>query len=224
MIVFDLDETLRNNNGCQHTIPADVTVNTNWDNWQRWVNQHGTVIPRVADLYDTLCRSFEYVHIVTRSRFGTEQWLMDNILPVCDYIQEGADDDNRSPFEYKKAYIDENKDEITLWVDDSAEVCDYARSLGINVMQVPTPTTIQPVVHYELDENYTWRHPHYPHFNNENEFGDWCLFNKLSTPYFRPAEEFGSEYLTPERDGDFVVLVHHCEEFGQLAVFVRSLS
>jgi FMN phosphatase YigB (HAD superfamily) len=133
MIVFDLDGTLRNTAGSEHLVPDDVTVAMNWIDWQHHVNENGTVIRHIAELYSSIDST---VYIVTSSSFGTAEWLKRQCILEPDFIIERELHDNRSPFEYKKAFIDDNYHQIELWVDDSDSVCDYAESLGIPVVRV----------------------------------------------------------------------------------------
>ena len=133
MMIFDLDGTLRNTSGSEHLVPDDITVAVNWIDWQHYVNEFGTVIPKIAELYSSID---SVVYIVTSSSFGTADWLNRNGILEPDYLIERDLEDNRSPFEYKKAFIDDNYHQIDLWVDDSTEVCDYAESLDIRVVRV----------------------------------------------------------------------------------------
>lgn len=134
MIIFDLDNTLRNNDGSLPFVPEDKTKAINWVPWQDWVNENGVPIERMCLLYMQL-RQYYPVAIVTSSSFGTKDWLRDQHLPTCT-IRERALDDDRDPFTYKRDFIDEHCNDITLWVDDSNRVCDYAESLGIPVIRV----------------------------------------------------------------------------------------
>ncbi|CAM0102783.1 polynucleotide kinase [Vibrio phage 159E36-2a] len=133
MIIFNLDGTLRNTSGSEHLVPDDITVARNWIPWQHYTNEHGTVIRNIAELYSSIDST---VYILTSSSFGTTDWLKRNGILEPDYLIERDLDDNRSPFEYTKAFIDDNYHQIELWVDDSTEVCDYAESLDIPVVRV----------------------------------------------------------------------------------------
>lgn len=134
MIVFDLDRTLRDIRGSEHLEPQgrQRTENTNWHDWQHYVNNHGKPIPSVVDLFLSVSPS---TTVLTSSQFGTATWLYRHGLFPADIIERDYDD-CRTPFEYKKDYIDAHRDDITLWVDDDTEVLDYIESLGILTVRV----------------------------------------------------------------------------------------
>lgn len=140
-IVFDLDGTLRDTEGSEGFIPVDVTKTEYWISWQNWVNAFGVPNNFVVEGYKKnikACASREdrEVLILTSSMFGTREWLFTNNLPQPDRVIERDTSDNRSPFYYKKHYIDSHKEVIQLWIDDDMEVCDYVESLGIEVRRV----------------------------------------------------------------------------------------
>lgn len=136
MIIFDLDKTLRTNDGGDIYIP-EVQLASNWVDWQYHVNKHGKPIEKTVKLFNELS-SLNDIIILTSSQFGTLEWLEDNNINVYknNTIIERQINDNRSCFQYKKDFIDIHKDEITLWIDDNDEVCDYVRSLNILVIQI----------------------------------------------------------------------------------------
>lgn len=134
MIIFDLDRTLRDINGSEHLEPQgnQRTVNTNWHDWQHYVNSRGTPIQSTVNLFLSVSPN---VTVLTSSQFGTSSWLYRHGLYPADIIERHYDD-NRVPFEFKKDFIDTHRDDITLWVDDDAEVLDYVESLGILTVRV----------------------------------------------------------------------------------------
>lgn len=139
MIVFDLDSTLRNTKNDYPYTPfarkTDHLITTNWTDWQKYVNKNGKPVEKIVELY----RSFycdNLMAIVTSSQFGTVDWLNKHDIPVPDGVIERNSDDNRSPYDYKKEFIDKNREKITLWVDDDQKICDYAESLKIPVIRV----------------------------------------------------------------------------------------
>jgi phosphoglycolate phosphatase-like HAD superfamily hydrolase len=133
MIVFDLDGTLRNNAGSDHTVPDDKTSAENWVEWQQWVNANGKPIPTAVKLYKHFCISVIYV--VTNSQFGTRQWMADHGL-FADEIIERSYDDHRHPHQFKRDWIDQNRDEIELWVDDDPVILAYVETLGIPTIHI----------------------------------------------------------------------------------------
>lgn len=136
MIIFDLDNTLRNNDGSIIVVPEDKSIATNWIPWQHWVNEHGTPIDIPCKLFRELIENGHTVGIVTSSSFGTEEWLRAHHLPEPHFIIERALDDNRHPQKYKEDFIIDNLGTITLWVDDSGKVCDFAELNEIPVVRV----------------------------------------------------------------------------------------
>lgn len=134
MIVFDLDRTLRDIRGSEHLEPQGKqrTENTNWHDWQHYVNNHGKPIASTVRLFHSLKGD---VTVLTSSQFGTTTWLYSHGLFPADII-EREHDDHRTPFEYKNDFIDAHRDEITLWVDDDTEVLDYVESLGVLTVRV----------------------------------------------------------------------------------------
>ncbi|UUW39243.1 hypothetical protein [Vibrio phage Artemius] len=135
MIIFDLDDTLRTTDQSSHLIPADPSRTENWLAWQDHVVNNGVGIEEGIRLY--LMYKYGLVTIIlTSSQFGTQQWLEMNELPLPDQIFERHPNDHSTPFEFKKRFIDENHGNITLWIDDHTEVCDYAESRGITVIRV----------------------------------------------------------------------------------------
>lgn len=134
MIVFDLDGTLRNNIGSDILIPEDPTKAINWLPWQDFANKFGVPIQKIVDLYHYIYES-ETVIILTNSQHGTLDWLDKHGINIPDSIQEREPDDNRSPFEFKRDFIDKNFGEIKLWVDDCKRVLDYVESKGVPVVR-----------------------------------------------------------------------------------------
>lgn len=136
MIVFDLDNTLRNTDCAYDLMPRGnaATYNPNWNKWQMHVNKHGTPIPSIVDLFRKLSPN-QFVAVVTSSGFGSQGWLTRHDL-YPDIVVERDQHDHRYPVEYKTDYIDEWYAQITLWVDDCKEVCRYAESKGIPTVLV----------------------------------------------------------------------------------------
>lgn len=138
MIIFDLDDTLRTTKQSSHMIPADPSRTEHWLAWQEHVVNNGEMIFPNYCLYRACVNTEteDSVTILTSSQFGTQQWLEMNELPLPDQIIERHPNDHSTPFEFKKRFIDENHGNITLWIDDHTEVCDYAESHGITVIRV----------------------------------------------------------------------------------------
>lgn len=139
MIVFDLDQTLRDITGSAPYAPCGDHQfdNKNWTNWQNWVNANGTVIENIAELYTQfVVNQSDTVAIVTSSQFGTVEWLERHGLPLPDLIVERKADDHRHPHELKKHWIHNLAPTITLWIDDDVKMLDYVESLGIPVVRV----------------------------------------------------------------------------------------
>jgi len=134
-IVFDLDNTLRSTAGSEHLVPDDVTLAKNWLPWQEYISKHGKPIPQMVSLYESLCQSND-VLILTSGQFGTKEWLEFNRVSPCPTILERPRDENRSSFDFKRQWVDENAHQISLWVDDHVKMCDYVESLGIPVIRV----------------------------------------------------------------------------------------
>lgn len=139
MIVFDVDKTLRHTkNDYSHTPFAkktDSLNSENWVEWQEFVNKNGKPVEKIVELY----RSFycdNLMAIVTSSQFGTLDWLTKNEIAIPDVLVERKPGNNLKPFEFKKNFIDTNREKITLWVDDDVKTCDYAESLKIPVIRV----------------------------------------------------------------------------------------
>lgn len=134
MVVFDLDDTLRDASCGAHLIPDDVTKARNWIGWQRYVNEHGDIIHATMRLY-RLLHHFDRKAVVTSSQFGTEEWL-DKCGLEFDWIVERDKNDDRHGFDFKKSFIDSYRSEIELWVDDDSRVLDYVESLGILTVRI----------------------------------------------------------------------------------------
>ena len=139
MIVFDLDNTLRNTEGDYPYTPFALATDpgdmTNWVTWQKFVNDNGIPIERIVKLYHAI-HECDAIVILTSSQFGTLEWLNKHDIKIPDGIEERSIGNNLSITEYKKPFIDENKNDITLWVDDCIKTCDYVESLGIPVVRV----------------------------------------------------------------------------------------
>ena len=140
MIVFDLDNTLRNSNGdYPHTpfaLGTDPGDTVNWVTWQKWVNANGVPIDRIVKLYHEIYEGPDVIVILTSSQFGTLEWLSKHNINIPDGIEERQPNNNLSSTEYKKPFINKHKDDISLWVDDCIKTCDYVESLGIPVVRV----------------------------------------------------------------------------------------
>ena len=136
MIVFDLDNTLRDVSNADHLIPSDRTRQENWIEWQKYVNYNSLPIKDMVDVYKEKIATGRDVVIVTSSSFGTYGWLNDHEIPTPYDIHEREVGDNRSALDLKKQWIDGNQSRIELLVDDDIDVCDYAESESINVMRV----------------------------------------------------------------------------------------
>jgi len=136
MNIFDLDGTLRDVSKSNFLAPRGnaACINKNWHNWQRYANEHGMPIEQGIALFN----STENPIILTSSQFGTADWCKKHGLDPYGVIERQADDE-LTPFEYKKAFIDEFAQRISLWVDDNTRVCRYAMSQGIKVVQIAAP-------------------------------------------------------------------------------------
>lgn len=140
LVIFDLDNTLRNNEGSAHMIPANLGLSMNiaahWAPWQDYANENGTPIEYMCSLYESMVDDPQYkVMIVTSSSFGTTQWLAKHSLPQPQGLIERNILDNRSPSSFKRDIID-GMMSIHLWVDDCPTMCKYAREKEIKVLQV----------------------------------------------------------------------------------------
>jgi hypothetical protein len=145
MIVFDLDGCLRNNDGCEHTVPDDMSRAEHWLEWQRWVNENGKPIKPIVGLFESFslaCNDYDEnwhdLVILTNSQFGTRRWLNSVEVSVSSdlTIIEREHDDHRHPHDFKRDFIDSNRDDIELWVDDDPVILDYVEKLGIPVIRV----------------------------------------------------------------------------------------
>ncbi|AZU99594.1 phosphatase [Vibrio virus vB_VspP_SBP1] len=140
LVIFDLDNTLRDNKGSSHMIPCNLglsmNIAANWAPWQAYVNENSKPIEYMCELYASMVSNPEYlVYIVTSSSFGTLDWLDKHHLPDPDGVVERAITNDSTPTDYKKNYIDINQN-IHLWVDDCPKICKYAREKEIKVLQV----------------------------------------------------------------------------------------
>ena len=74
MIVFDLDRTLRDITGSEHLEPQGIHrgINTNWHDWQHYVNNYGTPIKSTVRLFNRVSPD---ITVLTSSQFGTSSWL-----------------------------------------------------------------------------------------------------------------------------------------------------
>lgn len=140
LVIFDLDNTLRNNKGSAHMIPCNLGLSmdiaANWAPWQAYVNENSKPIKYMCVLYESMVDDPEYkVMIVTSSSFGTTQWLSKFLLPQPQGLIERNIMNNQSPTDFKKDIID-GMMEIHLWVDDCPKMCKYAREKEIKVLQV----------------------------------------------------------------------------------------
>jgi len=142
IIVYDLDDTLRDTSCATDCIPDDKSKQENWSDWQHCVNTKGTTIDSVVDMYhedleDTAIIDNE-VYIVTNSSHGTLSWLAVNDIEFPHVLVERETGDNRHPVQYKKDWLSRNEYKVVKWVDDNQEVCDYIRTHypHIEVVQV----------------------------------------------------------------------------------------
>lgn len=137
IIVFDLDETLRTCPSSIKCLPEDITKQENWNKWQEYVNEFGTVhqlgadVLRIMKLNEKDCKFI----LCTSSSFGTQKWLSDNNLDVFDKIIERQKGDDRSSMDYKIQHMTKilSNNEIKYWVDDHKKICQYASDLGIKI-------------------------------------------------------------------------------------------
>lgn len=140
IIVYDLDDTLRDVSCAVDLIPDDKSKQENWTDWQLHTKRYGYRIDCVADKYHAdLRRSPKcLIYIVTNSSFGTRDWLTDRGMRIPDSIVERQKGDNRHPVQYKKDWLIRNAHDVVKWVDDNQDVCDYIRSTypHIEVVQV----------------------------------------------------------------------------------------
>lgn len=144
IIVYDLDNTLRDTSCGGPYIPKYKSKTENWICWQGCVNDYGKTLP-TCNSYMVECTQdkIQDVYILTSSTFGTQDWLNANCLPMPDRIIEREMNDNRDPFTYKKEWIDKHNAYILKWVDDSQKVCDYIRRYypHIEVVEVGNNST-----------------------------------------------------------------------------------
>lgn len=138
MIVFDLDNTLRDSSIADHLAPKgiDATDTKNWKPWQVHVVNNGEPIESICNLYKSLVNSHNFIVIKTSSQFGTRTWLVNNDLPIPNVIDERDKDDHRTPRDMKVEWVTNQFHRITLWVDDDKEMCDYVERLGVPVVRV----------------------------------------------------------------------------------------
>lgn len=141
MIVYDLDGTLRDTTPADNYVPEDPSKQENWIPWQVAVNELGTPIADVVEEYKEACAGREEVRIVTSSSFGTQAWLEKHNLPQPSEIHERRDGNNERPMNLKKHFLAIWGNEITQWIDDSEEVCDFVRDYhsSIEVVKVTPP-------------------------------------------------------------------------------------
>lgn len=52
MIVFGLDNTLRDFRCGGEFVPTDTTKTENWNDWQIWANNNGTSIKQTVEFYE----------------------------------------------------------------------------------------------------------------------------------------------------------------------------
>jgi len=142
IIVYDLDDTLRDTSCAVDLIPEDKSKQENWVEWQECVNYQGSTITPVvhmynADIRDTRRRN-DGVWIVTSSQFGTKEWLYNRGIRDPDVLVERKSADNRHPVQYKKDWLSKRACDVVKWVDDNQEVCDFIRETypHIEVVQV----------------------------------------------------------------------------------------
>lgn len=140
MIVFDLDDTLRDTRKSNFLAPKgkSSTSNYSWFPWQVHVNQHGFPIEPIAQLFKSMGSD---VIVVTSSVFGSYEWLYRHgLFPA--YVVERDVDDHRTPYDLKVDFILRHLGEIDLWVDDNIEVLDFVESLGIPTVRVKKCTMV----------------------------------------------------------------------------------
>lgn len=133
MNMFDLDGTLRNITNSLSLMPRGMNKfnNRNWVNWQNFVNENGKPILKNIELFNRT----ENPIILTSSLFGTKEWCEKHKIQPFKIIER--DMKNELPaFQYKKNFIDDHLNKIKIWVDDSIEVCNYTRGLGIKTIHV----------------------------------------------------------------------------------------
>jgi len=140
-VIFDLDNTLRDNKGSKHVIPTELglsmNVAANWAPWQHYVNENSPTIPYMASFYMLMCTTPNTeVWIITSSSFGTSEWLKKYGLPEPTFIHERSITDNRKPQEYKESVVAGMENTIDLWVDDCPRMCNKMRKEGVKVLQV----------------------------------------------------------------------------------------
>ena len=141
LVIFDLDNTLRDNKGSGHMIPSalglSMDVAANWAPWQVYVNENSQPISYMMRIYTLMCVDPETeVWIVTSSSFGTKEWITKHGYVQPDFINERSITDNEAPFEYKKGIVDGMERTIDLWVDDCPKMCSLMRKEGVKVLQV----------------------------------------------------------------------------------------
>ena len=137
MYVFDLDGTLRDVTSGDWLVPSDITRTENWVTWQKWVNWTSKPHWSTVEMFNLVVRNHVDTVILTSSQFGTLDWCLKHGVDA-DYsaIYERRKDDHRGSFQYKKDFIDKHLRSIELWVDDDTRVCEYAKSVGIPVINV----------------------------------------------------------------------------------------
>lgn len=123
IVVFDLDNTLRDVSAFSFLEPDDKTKTANWKDWQTAVCMRAPALDNFAvKFYDLCCHSEKSVtYIVTSSSFGTFQWLNLNNLPHPDHIIERMESDNSTPLELKRNFFKRKKGMIDVYIDDSLE-------------------------------------------------------------------------------------------------------
>ncbi len=139
MIVFDLDNTLRDVGDDKHVTPYTLKTDPcdprNWVPWQEFANENGVPIQPIVDLYHELI-DLDTTVIFTSSQFGTKDWLSRYNIRHPAEVLERQPGDGSSGVDYKRDFIDRNRHQIILWVDDHEETCQYVESLGIQVVRV----------------------------------------------------------------------------------------
>ena len=143
MIVCDLDKTLRDTSPFDSMAPIDTSAAINWVDWQNAVNTQALPYPHAEKLLACLSgmdeegKNQRRLCIVTSSQRGTYDWLCAHgIGAYFDIIIERKPNDDRTPREFKLAFVKEHCNDIELWVDDDHDVCREVEKMGIPVLLV----------------------------------------------------------------------------------------
>lgn len=144
IFIVDIDKTMFENRQRSHLVPVDPSICVNWREWDL-ACESDTPIIRNIQMIEAIAETdmYQIQFLTSRCEVSEEPTLamIEKYAPKCfermTAIHMRAEWDNRHPVDMKRdKLMNLGVENIGLLIDDDKAICDMARQLGIDTIQV----------------------------------------------------------------------------------------